>query len=209
MEEEKHQKELFEFDQPKKSFSRLSDMLPRADFEGKVMLTISLEKLIFISIGVIMVMVVLYAMGVESGKSSVKDYGSRSVKTAEASLKPPMLQGEAASIPPKSILSTAPLASLVRPAAQTKAIASVAAKPQVSNAASKPFTIRAGTFTKMENARTAGSILAKQGFVVTITYNAPYYMVNAGAYTDKNLPEAQKDLARIRRIYKDATIKIR
>ena len=57
MEEEEYQKELFEFEQPKKSFSRFADMLPKADFEGRVAITVSLEKIVFVSIGIVMVMV--------------------------------------------------------------------------------------------------------------------------------------------------------
>ena len=210
MEEERYQKELFEFDQPKKSFSRLSDILPRADFEGRIMLTLSLEKLIFITIGVIMVMVVLYALGVESGKLSARHAGSRPAKQAVPPVMPPVLQVRPATIPARSILSTAPLAPAAKTDAILKANASNASKVRPSLApAARPYTILAGSFSKVENARAAGAMLVRQGFTVTISYNAPYYMVSAGAYADRNHPDTHKDLARIRRIFKDATIKIR
>ncbi len=209
MEEEKYQKELFEFDQPKKSFSRLSDILPRADFEGRIMLTISLEKLIFISIGIIMVMVVLYALGVENGKLFSKEAGFRSVKQGETPILPPALQNRASTIPTKSILSTAPVVTLVKPVLQTKPTVQNALRAQPASQLVKPYTILAGTFYKIENARTVGAILVKQGFTVTISYSAPYYMVMVGAYADKNLPDIQRDLARVKHIYKDAAIKVK
>jgi len=69
MDEEKYQKELFEFDKPKKPFLRLSRILPKADFERNVLITLSLEKVIFISIGILMFLVLVYALGVEVGRS--------------------------------------------------------------------------------------------------------------------------------------------
>ena len=56
MDEEKYQKELFEFDRkPRRFFSKLSDLFPKADFERNVVLTLTLDRAVFISIGIIMV----------------------------------------------------------------------------------------------------------------------------------------------------------
>ncbi|MDD5428839.1 MAG: hypothetical protein PHI58_06385 [Candidatus Omnitrophica bacterium] len=69
MDEEKFQKELFEFEKPKRFLPRLSDFFPKADFERNVILTLTLDRAVIITIGIIMTMVVIYALGVESGKN--------------------------------------------------------------------------------------------------------------------------------------------
>lgn len=68
MEEEKYQKELFEFEKPQRHFPRLGKIFPKPDFEGRISITFGLERLIFISIGIIMLMVIVFAIGVERGK---------------------------------------------------------------------------------------------------------------------------------------------
>ena len=66
MENENTQKELFEFDKPKKSFPGIARIFPKHDFA----LVITSEKLIFAVIGMLMVVVVVYAIGVEQGRAS-------------------------------------------------------------------------------------------------------------------------------------------
>ena len=68
MEEDKYQKELFEFEKPKRSFPRLGNIFPKPDFDGRILITFGLERLIFISIGIIMLLVIVFALGVERGK---------------------------------------------------------------------------------------------------------------------------------------------
>lgn len=209
MEEEKHQKELFEFEGSKKSFSRLTDMLPKADLEGRVAITLTLEKIVFISIGIIMAMVIVYALGVESGKSRVIP----GPKAGGFVARPPVARGlqnrAAAVIAPKNILNTAPIAQTAYSAAPARQMPVKQARTEAASQGAKPFAILASTFGKRENAQTAAAILTKQGFNVTITYSEPYYRVCVGAYADKNGAEVQKDLARVRRIYKDAMLKLR
>ena len=67
MGEERYQRELFEFEDQKKGPSkfRLTGILPKSNFA--VILTI--EKIIFICIALVMAMVVIYALGVETGKA--------------------------------------------------------------------------------------------------------------------------------------------
>lgn len=201
MEEEKFQKELFEFEQPKKPFSRLTDILPKADFDGRVAITLTLEKVVFIFIGIIMAMVIVYALGVESGKSRT---GSN-VRAATKQVMPPAIatvsQPRASNIAAKNIFNTAPIAPANRPAAPVKLGA------QAPSA--RPYTILAGSYLKRESAQASAAILAKQGFNVTITYSEPYYRVCAGTYADKTGIEVQKDLLKVRRFYKDAMLKLR
>ncbi|MCX5678208.1 MAG: SPOR domain-containing protein [Candidatus Omnitrophica bacterium] len=207
MEEEKYQKKLFEFEQPKRSFSRLSDMLPKADFEGRVAITISLEKLVFISIGIMMVMVVVYALGVESGKSRADTTGAQVTKPLPS---PPVSQAQQnrpATIPAKNILNTAPIVPAAKNMAPARQIIQEQAKTAAIGKASKPFTILAGTFTKRENAEAACAVLARQGLNAAVTYSQFYYRVCVGIYA--NSAEAERDLARVKSIYKDAMLKPR
>lgn len=67
MEAEREQKELFEFEKPKRAFPKFGRIFPfPASSTG---ITLSLERIIFISIAMLMLMVVLYALGVERGKA--------------------------------------------------------------------------------------------------------------------------------------------
>ena len=66
MENEKYQKELFEFEAPKKAAARFGDIFQRADF----VITLTPEKMVFAAIGIIMLMVVFFALGVEKGKAA-------------------------------------------------------------------------------------------------------------------------------------------
>lgn len=208
MEEEKYQRELFEFEQPKKSFSRLTDMLPKADFEGRVAITLSLEKMAFISIGIMMAMVIVYALGVESGKSRKE---AAAVQTMKPVLSPPPVsqaqQSRAATIPARNILSTAPIVTAVKSAPPVRQAIRGQAKIPVSGKASKQFTILAATFTKQENAERARAILAKHGLDAVIVRSRLYYRVCVGAYA--NGSEAERDLSRVKSIYKDAMLKTR
>lgn len=209
MEEEKFQKELFEYEPQKKSFSRLTDMLPKADFEGKVTLTITLEKMVFISIGIIMAMVIVYALGVESGKSASKMTSPQEVRSQGAVTLPINVQDRIAVIPDKNILNTSPVAPLIRPAAPSKQQPQSRPKAAIASQPSKAYTILACTFTKLENAQNAAAGLAKLGLTSSVSFSAPYYQVSAGGYTDKNSPEAQRDLIKVRRQYKDALFRLK
>jgi cell division septation protein DedD len=209
MEEEKYQKELFEFKEPKRSFSLLADILPKADFEGRVAVTVSLEKLVFISIGIVMVMVVVYALGVESGKLRAKIPPRELARPPEQSSVRPAAQVRAETIPAKNILNTAPIAAAVKPAVSARQSQYQAKITAITGQPSRPFTILASTFAKRENAETAAAVLARQGFNAMVTYSQPYYRVCVGAYVDKTGAEAERDMQRVRRIYKDAMFKLR
>ena len=199
MEEEKYQKELFEFEQSKKPFSHLTDILPKADFEGKVAITLTLEKIVFIFIGIMMSMVIIYALGVESGKTRARSTGQPAGQAAPAPLKA-LTQTRVAAIPAKNILNTAPIVPTNRPEAPVRA---------QTPGATKPYTILAASYAKREGAQASAALLTRQGFNATITYSAPYYRVCAGAYADKTGAEAQRDIIRIRKFYKDAMFKLK
>lgn len=88
------QHELFEFEKPKKTIFGLDRFFGKRDFENRFVLTITPEKLVFLMIGVIMLMVGLFALGVERGRSVGRQPAAAPVKkqaTAPAKKKQPVL----------------------------------------------------------------------------------------------------------------------
>lgn len=194
MEEDKNQKELFEFAEPKKPFSKFTNMLPKRDFEGKIALSLTFEKIVFIFIGIVMVMTIVFAIGVENGRSRkmLKEIRSASPAAPIVAAKPHPLQSNSG-VAPKAGPKAGPLQS----------------DSGVAQAAIKPFTIVAATFSKKETAQAAVAFLAKEGFNASITYNDPYYRVCIGAYADMYGTQVQRDLIKVKRIYKDAFLRAR
>ncbi|MFH1190455.1 MAG: SPOR domain-containing protein [Candidatus Omnitrophota bacterium] len=209
MEEEKYQKELFHFEEPKRSFSRLQDMLPKADFEGKISIAISLEKMVFIAIGIIMVLVIVYALGVENGKSRREIPAVRPAKPPEQLVTAPGAHTRPAVIPDKNILNTAPIVTAARTAPPVRQAIQAKTKAATPYQETKRFTILAGSFAKRENAQASALMLTKQGFNATVIYARPYYRVCVGAYSDKTGADAARDLAKVRRVKKDAMFMLR
>ena len=100
MENDKLQKELFEFEAPKKVLRPIfGQFFQKTDFG----ITLTVEKLVFISIGIIMLMVIFFAIGVEKGKS---------LSTRNAT---PFVPAQTATIqvPPKAVTALVPQARAV------------------------------------------------------------------------------------------------
>ena len=186
MEEEKYQKELFEFEEPKKPFSKFTNMLPKRDFEGRIALSLTFEKIVFIFIGTVMVMVLVFALGVENGK--FRGDRAKIIKAAKV----------------------VPVAPKARPL-QYNSGAAPKARPLQSDsgAAVKPYTIVAATFSKKETAQAAAAFLTKEGSSASVVFSDPYYRVCVGSYTDMYGTQIQRDLAKVKRIYKDAFVRVR
>ena len=190
MDEEKYQKELFEFEKPKRFFPKLSDFFPKGDFERNIILTLTLDRAVFIAIGIIMVMVVLYALGVETGKS-------RAMESA-LSLPAPAAMPQAAKVAvaqPLKVVAPQPV-RVVTPA------------PAVSNA-NRIYTIVAVTFINKDTAMQETDKLRRQGYSPALIQSDRYFQVCIGAYADRTGAESQRDLKKIRRLYKDAYLRIR
>lgn len=183
MEEEKYQKELFEFKKPKRLFPKLAGIFPKADFEGRALLTLTLERAIFILIGVIMLMVLVYALGVERGRS----LGDKREKSENLMLK----QDSGAVLQPqKAEQAKMPQFLLTAPVAQNK-----------------PFTVVAATFTKEANAQDEALRLKGKGFDTFVMQSNSYFQVCVGSYDSAQ--SAKEAAIKVRRIYKDAYIKTR
>ena len=181
MDEEKYQKELFEFEKPRKRFPRFSDLFPKADFDNRVAITLTLERLIMIAIGLLMLAVVVYAFGIETGRRITKDAASS--ETRITLTKTPVMQ-------PK-IRPPAPVTVMV---------------PE-KLAANRPYSIFAASFTRQDYAAQAVNKLKGAGFGAFLSQVGTSYRLCIG--TSKTKDEAKGDLIKIKRIYKDAYVKVR
>lgn len=209
MDDEKYQKELFEFEKPKRFLPRLSDFFPKADFERNVILTLTLDRAVFITIGIIMTMVVIYALGVEAGKARPE---------AAASVAAPVVVAPVAVKAPDPV--PAPIVTPVRAApAAAKAVpvpvvvrqpAPVVQRPAaVISTSAKPYTIVAVTLTRRDTAVLEVNKLKRQGMSAVIVPKGNYFQVCIGAYSGKTDVQSQKDLKKVRSLYKDAYLKLR
>ncbi|MFA6320690.1 MAG: SPOR domain-containing protein [Candidatus Omnitrophota bacterium] len=215
MDEEKYQKELFEFEKPKRFLPRLSDFFPKADFERNVILTLTLDRAVFITIGIIMTMVVIYALGVESGKSrsaATETEQQEAVAVTPVVVNAPVVN-QAAPVQPARL----PLPAKPAPAIKAAALPVVKAQAQpvvsrpaaIINNRAKPYTIVAVTLTRKDTALFEINKLKRQGIDAFIAQKGNYFQVCVGAYSDKTDAQSQKDLKKVRRLYKDAYLKLR
>ena len=188
MDEEKYQKELFEFEKPKRFFPKLSNFFPKADFERNVVFTLTLDRVVFIAIGILMIIVVVYALGVEAGKTKT----------------PEVVQAATAPAVPQSAVREPVKVPVAIPAQVV-----TQKQPVRMPAPAKPYTILVATFTRKDNAVQEIEKLKNQGIAATLIQSGSYFQVNVGAYASKADAQGQKDLARIKRLYKDAYLKSR
>ena len=214
MEEEKYQKELFEFEKPKRFFPKLSDFFPKGDFERNVVLTLTLDRAVFIAIGIVMVMVVLYALGVETGKSRATENVQAPAPAAvvampqavKVAVPQPAVSTQARAV--KQVQPAKISAPAVKPQVAVKAAVKPAQAPAVPNG-SKQYTIVAATFTNKDTAMQEINKLKKLGYNASLIQSDRYFQVCIGAYADKAGADSQKDLKKVKRLYKDAYIRSR
>ncbi|MDD5495911.1 MAG: SPOR domain-containing protein [Candidatus Omnitrophica bacterium] len=198
MDDDKYQRELFEFEKPKKVFPRLGNIFPKDNF----MLVLTMEKLIFVLIAIIMLIVIVYALGVEMGKADVlrRLYSQRQggQDTDKIALR--------ASGTPKEAPDTT--ASLKAAVPATASIQKAPSKDkQVREALNPYYTIIAVTFTREDTASAEAARLKKDGLDAFIAQSDKYYTVCVGRYAAKEV--ARKSLGKVRRMYKDAYIKLK
>ena len=228
MEEEKYQKELFEFEKPKRFFPKLSAFFPKGDFERNVILTLTLDRAVFIAIGIIMVMVAVYALGVESGKirtaqstqpgapvavQATKVLPAVQIAPAVSARPGRQVQPARAAVPDLQVAGSQFQSTSTAVRGQTVALNTAAANSIKKNtpvaAISKPYTIVAATFTSKETALQEIAKLKKLGFDAAIIQSGRYFQACAGSYADKAGAQGQKDLKKLKRLYKDAYIRLR
>lgn len=214
MENERYQKELFEFEQGKKSRPRFGAVFQKTDFS----LTLSAEKIVFAGIGIMMLMVVFFALGVEKGRASA----AMRLSAAGDAVKPAMAVAKPVKTKTNISFGGARIVSSLRagdgsqaPAAMPKdAGAQVKAavegqKPaiQASRDKNKPYTIVTGAFLRQDFALKETSRLKAGGLESFICYSEPHYLACVGSFADKN--SAQAFLPKVKQMSRDAYIRLR
>jgi cell division septation protein DedD len=195
MEKDNTQKELFEFDQPRRQPKRFSQLFQKADFA----VSLSAEKLVFVSIGIIMLMVVSFALGVERGKVVSEGFAGSE----------PMVNSPKAVVQPR-VAPVAPVQQTVVPkAAGTTAnvTSKEKAPPQTVDDKGKPYTIVVAAFSKEAGAVTEVSRLKAGGIDGFVYHSEPYYLACVGAFANKD--SAQKMLTKVRQTHRDAYVKLK
>lgn len=210
MEEEKYQKELFEFEKPKRLLPRFSVFFPKADFERNVILTLTLDRAVFIAIGIIMIMVVVYALGVETGKARPTADNQQTAALAHApAAQPADVTTQQAVREGRQSAQIQPVAAVKASPAPVNTTASGAKKAPALDFADKPYVIVAATFTQKDNAMQEVRKLRQQGFDAMLLHGGRYFQACVGAYTDKSGQQSQKDLKKVKKLYKDAYLRLR
>ena len=134
-----------------------------------------------------MAMVIVYALGVEIGKSTVRDKPLLNINNKRRSYKP-------VKMPP--VKERRQPATINRGARETLR----AAMPN----SSKAYTITAVTFKNKGVAAKEAGRLKKEGFDAFVKQSGEYFLVCIGAYSGKE--SAKTVLHKVRRKYRDAYI---
>ena len=188
--EDRPQKELFEFKDEKRPFAGIGRIFPK----DAIGITLSLERLIFISIGLVLAMVLVYAIGVERGKS------------LSARQPAPQIREMPQVVTQKRVASP-----LVKPEEKQTPPAPLPEKPKASIAgrqtADKPYTIVAATFSRNDAASAAVNALLKNGFDAYLYQSGQYFQASIGAFSTRAAGQAV--LNRVKQRYKDAYFKLR
>ena len=205
MENEKYQKELFEFESPKKPASRFGNIFPRNDFA----IILTPEKMVFIAIGVIMLMVVFFALGVEKGKSSAYDNLAAAKTTAKEIAAVPAIPASPVRAPivvTKSPVATNITPKVVVPIAVVKTQAT-AVKTQAAFDKTKPYMVVAGAFSRKDIALKEVDKLKAAGLEAFVYYGEPYYLACVGSFQSRD--SAGKILNKVRQMHRDAYVRLR
>jgi len=219
MENDRYQKELFDFDdKTHKPFPRLEKMLPKADFEGRVSVTLGIERLVFIVIGFILLLVVVFAVGVERGKSmESKAIVKALARSLEGPAEPALPAAEPAR--PSGAIPAGARTAMQSQGMPARTAAAGAPSPAARDAApavkidpfddlgARPYTIVAASFKGRDAANAAADGLKKEGLAAYVNQNGPYFVVCVGGYQSRTA--AQSTFTKVRRAFKDAYIKLR
>ena len=197
METEKYQKELFELESPRKSAARFGAVFTRTDFA----VTLTPEKLVFTAIGLMMLVVVSFALGVEKGKSAAYAKSVDPKATVNAVLAVPAVPVKLPQVPivaAKSVAATNITPKVVPP-------------PAVKNKAlfdkSKPYMIVAVTFSREDLAVRETGKLKAAGLDAFVYYGEPYFLACVGAFQSKE--GAGEVLMKVKKMHRDAYVRLR
>jgi len=198
METEKYQKELFEFESPKKAAPRFGNIFPRTDFA----IILTPEKIVFAAIGMIMLMVVFFALGVEKGRSAAYDRSTEAKTIATDIVAAPAMSVK----PDRSpiVVTKGIAATNMTPKVNTRA---AVVKAQAIFDKTKPYTIVAAAFSREDLALKEVGKLKMSGLEAFLYYGEPYYLACVGSFQSKN--GAVKILNKVRQMHRDAYVRLR
>lgn len=213
MENDKLQKELFEFEAPKKVLRPIfGQFFQKTDFG----VTLTVEKLVFISIGTIMLMVVFFAIGVEKGKSLPTRNAAPLVPAQTVTIQVPT-KAVAALVPQARAVTTvkniAPKDRNAVSWGQKKTLTATtnaaveAQNTHVLQSRGKPYTIVAAAFLRQDFASKEAAILEGNSLDAFVYYSEPYYLACVGSFASKD--SAQKVLSKVRQMHRDAYVRLR
>jgi cell division septation protein DedD len=197
------QKELFDdFEPPKRTFPKLGRLFQKGDFA----VTLNSEKLIFLSIAMVMAMVIVFALGVEKGREE-----RLATKAMEASAKAAVTQPKPAT-QVKTAINVLPKNIAVAPAMPARPVtpAAKAAEPVRMPAtldSGKPYTIVAVTFRRKDTALSKAERLKREGLAAFVKESEEFFVVCVGAYASKDA--AKSCLSKVKKYYGDAYITLR
>jgi cell division protein FtsN len=197
MSSEKYQKELFEFESPKKAQARFGGIFPRTDLA----ITLTPEKMVFAAIGIIMLMVIFFALGVEKGRSD-STAKFTATKTAARGITTPV-------IPVKTVQEPAVVARSVVKTNITPKINPPAAgsKSQAVFDKTRPYMVVAAAFSREDLALKEVGKLKAAGLEAFVYYGEPYYLACVGSFSNKG--GAGKILNKVRQMHRDAYVRSR
>lgn len=198
METERYQKELFEFESPKKPVARFSGIFPRTDFA----IVLTPERIVFASIGIIMLIVVFFALGVEKGRSIAYTKFTETRAAAKNMV-------TAYSIPVKPSQAPVVVASKRAPITNItpKTGLPAAVKTQTAFDSKGSYTVVAATFLREDFALREAARLKKAGLESFVYYGEPYYLACVGSFQSKSM--AQNILNKVRQMHRDAYVRLR
>jgi len=187
-EHKENQKELFdEFKTEEKGF-KLFKNKGRLSQNRIFLFQLSIEKLFFLLIALVLVIVVTFCFGVERGKCIAS--GPRPIVAAAVQSKPAERQ----------VINT--IQVKVKPAMVTN----VATKNSLAKG--KPgeiYTIRIAAYVNKKSAADLSAKIRQSGFPAYIRTSGNFYIICVGDYTDKK--QADRALLELKKIYKDCYIK--
>ena len=198
MDPEKYQKELFEFESPRKAAARFSNIFPRTDFA----IILTPEKMVFAAIGVIMLMVIFFALGVEKGRSAAGLKFTAKKTIAKDIIAAPAILVKSATAP--IIVTKSAAATNITPKINPPA---AAVKTQAVFDKTKSYMVVAAAFSREDLALKEVGKLKTAGLGAFVYYGEPYYLACVGSFQSKD--SAQKILNKVKQMHRDAYVRLR
>lgn len=196
MEAEKYQKELFEFESPKKAAPRFGGMFPRTDF----VITLTPEKMVFAAIGVIMLMVIFFALGVEKGKTAGYSKFTQTKTAHRGIVEAPAILVSSARAP--IVVAKSPAVANITPKVNPATV-----RTQAEFDKTKPYMIVAAAFSREDFALKEVGRLKTAGLEAFVYYGEPYYLACVGSFKDRTA--ANTTLSKVKRMHQDAYVRMR